>query len=218
MTESHQKRLLFARHGETEWNNSFRYQGRSDIPLNEAGREQARRLARRVAAWKPEVIVASPLDRALTTARLLQEACGSDTTLLVRDGLAEIHFGEWEGLSVLEVRDLYGSLYRRWRDDPVGVVPPGGESFEDVLQRVGDVMQELLESTFSRICFVCHGGTIRAAVTALLKLPSSFAWRMRLDNCGLVGIDVWGDHVMLGFLNDALHVRTGDEILLPIPE
>jgi alpha-ribazole phosphatase/probable phosphoglycerate mutase len=218
MTESRQKRLLFARHGETEWNNSFRYQGRSDIPLNETGREQARRLARRIAAWKPEVIVASPLDRALTTARLLQEACGDNVTLLVRDGLAEIHFGEWEGLSVFEVRELYGSLYRQWRDDPVGVVPPGGEPFEDVLRRVGDVMHEFLESPFSRICFVCHGGSIRAAVTALLELPSSFAWRMRLDNCGLVGLDVWGDHVMLGFLNDALHVRTGDEILLPIPE
>jgi alpha-ribazole phosphatase/probable phosphoglycerate mutase len=217
MTESHQKRLLFARHGETEWNNSFRYQGRSDIPLNETGREQARRLARRVAAWKPEVIVASPLDRALTTARLLQEACGSDTTLLVRDGLAEIHFGEWEGLSVLEVRDLYGSLYRRWR-----TIRRSGSSRWRILRGCFAASRRRDAGAFGEHFFphlFClsrrnHQGCRHRSP----QTPSSFAWRMRLDNCGLVGIDVWGDHVMLGFLNDALHVRTGDEILLPIPE
>ena len=87
--------FYFLRHGETEWNAEGRFQGHSDIPLNPQGLAQAHAAARIIAACPVDLIVASPLIRALTTAAIVAEAIGKPVR--IDSELKERHFGDFEG-------------------------------------------------------------------------------------------------------------------------
>jgi alpha-ribazole phosphatase/probable phosphoglycerate mutase len=214
------KRLILARHGQTEWNNSFRYQGRTDVNLDLMGMGQARRLALRMKANPPQAIYASPLQRALRTAGSVARVMDPPMEPRILDGLVEIDFGAWEGLAVKEVDERYGEDYLRWKADPYTYTPPGGESFDEVVQRVGGAMQTVLAAPEETALVVSHGGTIRAALVGLLNLPFSLAWRMRQDNCAITVLDFWDGIPMLAFCNDKMHLLVSEERAgeLPVPE
>ncbi|MCD8395807.1 MAG: histidine phosphatase family protein [Lachnospiraceae bacterium] len=143
-------RLYIIRHGQTEWNSSYRLQGRTDIPLNESGRELARKtgeaLARQGICF--ERIYSSPLIRARETAELVSEnngQIGMATPIHADLHLQEISFGAMEGE---RVRDENGVLnvenYIRFFNDPERYIPPeGGESFEALLERTGEFLEML---------------------------------------------------------------------------
>lgn len=214
------KRLILARHGQTEWNSLFRYQGRTDVPLDLTGMGQARRLALRMAGNSPQAIYTSPLKRACDTA--LEVARRSEVSLEPRilEGLVEIDFGAWEGLAVSEVEARYGDDYRGWKADPYSFTPPGGEAFQDVVKRVASAFREILSSEEETALVVSHGGTIRAALVGLLEIPFSLVWRMRQDNCALTVLDFWDDFPMLTLCNDKMHLLVAEERAgdLPVPE
>jgi alpha-ribazole phosphatase/probable phosphoglycerate mutase len=217
------RRLLLARHGQTEWNSVTRYQGKTDVPLNETGRLQAERLAARLCLWEPETMFTSSLLRAKETARIVRERlqAGEKPPLSELPELAEIDFGDWEGLTIPEIERLHGTVFAQWREDPSRVVPPGGESFPHVLERVGRALDKILEGQAERILVVGHGGIMRAILVRLLGVPASLVWRMRMDNCCLIGIDFWKDRPMLAFANDFLHLLVpGEEEAraLPLPD
>ncbi|MCD8076528.1 MAG: histidine phosphatase family protein [Lachnospiraceae bacterium] len=143
-------RLYIIRHGQTEWNSSYRLQGRTDIPLNESGRELARKtgeaLARQGICF--ERIYTSPLIRARETAELVSKnSIGTElvTPILADWHLQEISFGAMEGE---RVRDENGVLnvenYIWFFNDPERYIPPeGGESFEALLERTGEFLEIL---------------------------------------------------------------------------
>ena len=173
------RRLILARHGQTEWNSVTRYQGKTDVPLNELGRLQAARLAARLSSWGPERFFTSPLSRALETAEIVRAGLLMEEkpVLAVLGDLAEIDFGDWEGQTIPEIEENYGKLYRDWREDPSRIIPPGGESFPKVLMRVGRAFKEILAGPAERILVVGHGGIMRAALVCLLSISSSLVDR-----------------------------------------
>jgi len=185
--------------------------------LNVGGRRQAENLARRLAYWKADRVFSSPLVRARETAEIVMGKMPDPPALELFEDLVELDFGEWEGLSVSEVRQRYGELYERWRDDPASVDPPKGESFDDMIRRVNRAISLILSSDAERVLVICHGGTIRAAVVSLLGAPSSIAWRIRIDNCALFAVDVLDGRRSLAFANDALHLFVGDAQAEQIP-
>ena len=128
-------RLLLARHGETPWNAEGRYQGREDIALSATGEAQARALGERLRARRIDRALASPLSRARRTAEL---ALGPDraSLLSIDAGLMEIAHGSWEGLLAPEIRERDPERARAWRETPDEVQMPGGESLQQVLDRV----------------------------------------------------------------------------------
>jgi alpha-ribazole phosphatase/probable phosphoglycerate mutase len=212
-----------ARHGQTEWNSVTRYQGKTDVPLNEIGRLQAARLAARLSSWEPERLFTTPLCRARETAEIVRRRLRMDEKpgLSILDDLAEIDFGDWEGHTIPEIEGKYAMLYGRWREDPSQVTPPNGESLPQILERVGRALETILEGDAERILVVGHGGIMRACLVRLLGVPYSLAWRMRMDNCGIVGIDFWKGRSMLAFTNDFLHLLVkGEEEAeaLPLPD
>ncbi|NCB17969.1 MAG: histidine phosphatase family protein, partial [Synergistales bacterium] len=138
------RRLLLARHGRTDWNRTFRYQGTTDVPLDDGGREQARRLGLRLKREPLVRIVASPLVRAVETASLVSSSLLEAPPTTHSPQLVELDFGLWEGLSVAEVMERHGDLYRAWREDPFSVEPPGGEPFLSAVDRVGKALAPLL--------------------------------------------------------------------------
>lgn len=126
--------LLFARHGETEWNRAGLYQGRSDPPLSATGEAQARQLGVSLREAGVGMIVSSRLRRARDTARFAGAALG--LAVLDDDRLAEIGYGAWEGLSQAAVKQRWPDLLRQWKRQPGDARAPGGESLAEARERL----------------------------------------------------------------------------------
>jgi alpha-ribazole phosphatase/probable phosphoglycerate mutase len=210
------KHLFFVRHGKTEWNGQYRFQGRSDVPLNEEGQKQAEALAVRIRTWKDACFFTSTLSRAAETARILSSGCRSER-LEKREGLSEMSFGVWEGLSIFEAETADPDAFRKWKQSPFEHIPPGGEPYPEIMNRVSAVLDEALSSKEERIVLVSHGGIIRAALSILLGLSPSSVWKMKLSNCSVTAVESGKRGCSLVFLNDDLHTLLSSEILPDIP-
>lgn len=154
--------LYFVRHGETDWNAERRFQGQTDIPLNDKGRGQAARNGRRLAELlgDPDGYdwVASPLSRASETMTIVRREMGLPLDAFRRDArLMEFHCGHWEGklLADLPHEDPEGFAGRR--ADPWGWAARGGESYETLSARVAGWLLEVDEPTV----VASHGGVSR---------------------------------------------------------
>ncbi len=120
------KRLLLVRHGKTEWNGLSRFQGKSDVPLNDEGKCQAELLAARLEAWHPDALFSSPLSRPGKPRRLLLPATPRISPVLLEE-LSEIGFGSWEGRSIHEIESADPESFRRWKDSPFDIPLPGAD-------------------------------------------------------------------------------------------
>ncbi|MDP2313742.1 MAG: histidine phosphatase family protein [Pseudomonadota bacterium] len=153
----HAGRLLLIRHGQTSWNVERRFLGRTDIPLDAVGIEQAARLGRRLAGTPLAALWTSPLARARQTAAALGEA-------QAEEGLVEMDMGDLEGLAGREFAERYPDLVVAWRDEPAAVRLPGGEVLADVQARgVG---------ALARIAATVRPGETVAVVTHQLVLAT----------------------------------------------
>ena len=156
------------RHGETAWNAQGRFQGHSDIALSPEGRAQARAgaahlrsmLAKQPHLPAPERIVTSPLARARETARIVRDALGlPEEALSVDTRLREAGFGDWEGLTTLEVKARFPQERRRRKADRWSYAPPGGESYADIDRAIRGLLDELDRAPLPLL--VTHAGNVR---------------------------------------------------------
>lgn len=145
------------RHGQTDWNIDFRLQGTSDIPLNEAGVEQAKKASAALSGdW--EALVSSPLGRAVKTAEIVAEHHGF-AELLIEPLLLERSFGEAEGLG-----------YEQWREKYPNSVVPGGETIAELEERCHKLLEKLvLDFAGKRVLTVSHGALIRKLIGIVSK-------------------------------------------------
>ncbi|WP_062011271.1 histidine phosphatase family protein [Aureimonas sp. AU4] len=171
--------LYLCRHGQTDWNAVGRLQGQSDIPLNDRGREQARRNGRTlrerltVEGLLPDFI-SSPMVRAVETMQIVRGEMG-----LAADGFAtderlrEINFGDWQGYEVPELRRRDRAAVQRRDADKWGFLPPGdgAESYEMLTARVVPFFRELARPTL----VVAHGGVMRSFLSAFCGMASDEA-------------------------------------------
>jgi probable phosphoglycerate mutase len=132
--------IVFVRHGETDWNREKRLQGSSGAPMNDAGREQAKGLARLLWEVPLQAVYASELPRAIETASYV---AGPHSLPVRTDArLNEIHHGEWEGMLEADLPDP--ERYRRWREDPTSTDLPGMEPLQAVHDRAVEAAKEIL--------------------------------------------------------------------------
>jgi broad specificity phosphatase PhoE len=179
MAHPFRHRLIFVRHGQTSYNFENRLQGQRDVPLDGVGREQARAIGRylRRSAEIAKIEAggrfwASPLQRTRETMELTRQAMDlAPERYRVDARLKELTFGAWEGLTWAEVaaRDPVGAKTRE--KDKWDFVPPGGESYAMLLERVKPWLAELDGDTF----LVAHGGVARAFLTLLAGMPRTEA-------------------------------------------
>jgi len=200
--------FYFIRHGESEWNAENRLCGRTDVPLSDAGRRQAARLAERLRALPPDTIYTSPLRRALATAEII--AAGTGLTPRVDERIGEVNYGAWEGRTFAEIMAHDGDAYRAWDADPAAVSPPGGESGGQALARIVLFLEELgARHTGQReyIIVVCHKTVCRLAVCHVLGLPASeYRRRLSMENAALNIIAPSESGWRLVLLNDTSHL------------
>ena len=165
------RRIVLWRHGRTEWNASGRFQGQTDIDLDEIGQAQAWESARRLAALEPDLLISSDLRRTRDTIAALAEITGKPVQLDVR--LRETFAGEWQGLTGAEIASRYPEEYKAWRaGDPLLKVG-GGETRQDVAERmaaaVRDIAARLADDGLAVL--TSHGGADRLGIAALIGMP-----------------------------------------------
>ena len=165
-------RVLLWRHGQTDWNMINRFQGHSDIPLNDVGRYQAKHAAEILAGMNPTAIISSDLGRARATAQALADLVGLPVT--VHENLRETNGGLWEGKTGKENRAEDFQNFIRWIDGDDNPAGTTGEKRSEVAARaVGVIMKELEGKTDELLVVATHGGTARCVLGELLQLPLS---------------------------------------------
>jgi len=172
-------RLYLVRHGATQLSAENRFAGAVGVELSDEGREQVKRLARRLADERIAAAYTSPLSRTRETAQIL--AAPHRLELRPRDGLREISHGRWEGLSRAEVEQRFGDEYAAWEQDPFTFAPQGGESGLGVLSRALPVIREIvLAHPDETVLVVSHKATLRLLMSSLLGFDPR-GYRDRLD-------------------------------------
>jgi probable phosphoglycerate mutase len=182
------RRLYFIRHGETDWNAEGRLQGQQDIPINPRGRAQADEVAGRLAGlvadpgalpWR-----VSPLGRTRETAEIARRALRlPESDYELDPDLREISFGRWEGLTWKELRKADPAAARAREADKWAFVPPGGESYAMLTER----MRPFATGLDRDMVVVSHGGVARALLRLLCGLSAGQA----------PSIDIWQGRVLL---------------------
>jgi alpha-ribazole phosphatase len=180
-------RLLLIRHAEPEDDARGRCYGRLDVALSPAGVARAERLAERLQDVDLEQVYVSPRRRALQTAAALGGSA------IVDDRLRELDFGELEGRTYDEIERERPTFFRRWMETPTRVRFPGGESYADLRDRVGAAVDDVVAAHPGRIvALVSHGGVIRGALAAVLRLPDERAFAVDVGY-GRISIVDWFD-------------------------
>lgn len=159
-------KLILVRHGETLWNRENRIQGRTDVELSDLGRMQVERLAHSLNGEQIGVIYSSPLKRAYETAKAIARLQSID--IRVERDLQELNHGDFESLTVQELKERHGPFVRQWMEDPSSVVMPNGESLTQVQVRAWDVIRTIIGTSQDSIV-VSHG---MAIMTILCKIQN----------------------------------------------
>ncbi len=198
--------ILLIRHGETGWNVSETFRGRADVELNETGLRQAELLGKYLSAGKIDVIYSSPLKRAVKTAGAIAKY--QKIQVNTAENLIDFDYGEWQGLTVAEVKKWDDVLYQDWLDTPEQMRIPGGETLEDVLNRampfvVGSVMR-CREGT---IALVAHRVVHKVIICALLGLDNAHFWDIRMDTAAITRFNYDGNHAVLTSHNDTSFLK-----------
>jgi broad specificity phosphatase PhoE len=161
------RRLVMLRHGETVGNSSERFHGAADVPLSDAGRGQLRAAARGLRQEFFDLVVASPLRRSWEGAVLV----AGGAPVLIEDGLREIDFGRWEGLTAAEIEQRDPVLFREWRARKPGFEYPGGEIRAEFRGRVLRAFDRIQASGAESALLVVHKGVIRTLAEQLTGAP-----------------------------------------------
>jgi broad specificity phosphatase PhoE len=200
--------LLLIRHGRTDWNVAGKWQGLSDIPLNETGCHQAEALAKRLASWPIEAIISSDLQRCVQTAVPL--ATPHHLQPIFDPIWRERDVGDFAGLTGEEARARYPEV---WVNTPHGLVdPPNGETNAALHLRALAAYEKVLAAyTGQMVAIVSHGGTLHTLIAELIGLLGTEFGRFSLrGNTGLSIIEVTEHGPYLTRLNDTSHLEIGD--------
>jgi len=173
--------LCLIRHGQTDWNLEGRYQGQSDVPLNQTGMAQAITLIEKLNGQTFNAIYSSDLKRARQTAEPISKVMGMEVHVEKR--LREINQGEWEGVLVEEIKARYAEIWSQRTVDPASVRPPGGETVGEVAQRMYAALDDISRLfPNGQLLIVSHGLSIATAICRDRGIPVGQAYTVIPDN------------------------------------
>ena len=187
-------RIFLVRHGETNWNKEGRFQGQIDIPLNENGKDQARRTSEYLRDVYFNKAFSSSMHRPYETAQIILQK-NKDLKIEKIDSLVEISHGLWEGKLEAEIREQWPILLKNWHDKPEEVMMPEGESIKDVSERSS--------LAFNKICLsqkendltllVAHDAVNKTLICNIFEISYSNIWMIKQGNGGITVIDLFND-------------------------
>lgn len=157
--------IYIVRHGETEWNLAKKLQGWKNSDLTDKGIEGAKLLSERLKDVNFDFIYSSPQVRALETANYIRKG---QEKLVILEEIKEMGFGEWEGLEKEKLESLYGEEYYNFWEKPHLYKTSGGESFEQLKERVELGIGKIIENGGDNVLIVSHGVVIKT-IQAIVK-------------------------------------------------
>jgi len=202
--------IYLVRHGQTQWNKEQIFRGTSDVPLNGSGQEEARLTAKALGTRPISAVYTSPLVRASETAAGIAGIRGLEVRTL--EGLTDLCFGEWQGVSHRAVMERYPELYRRWLEEPHRITFPGGDSLRTLQSRaVKAVKQTVLSHPEDTIVMVSHRVVNRVLICGLVGIDLSHFWQIGQDTAA-INLLTWSKgRFVLACLNDTCHLRGVDD-------
>jgi broad specificity phosphatase PhoE len=201
-------KIILVRHGHVEGISPERFRGRADLSLTAEGVKQAEATARRIhATWTPSAIYASPLSRAVATAEAIGRPIGLSPNSL--DGLVDIDYGKWQGLTPDQVKAQWPELLDTWYRSPDWAAFPGGETLQDVLTRAVSALREVIQRhPRDTVVLVGHDSVNRVILLHALQLPLSRYWRLAQRPCAINEIDFSENGLVVQTVNETHHLRT----------
>ncbi|MCX7099703.1 MAG: histidine phosphatase family protein [Methylococcales bacterium] len=208
-------KLYLLRHGETEYSQRGAYCGALDSELTEQGQQMAQAFAAAYQSLSWADIYVSPMKRAIATAQPLCDALGQP--MIIRDGLREIAYGDWEDQEQETVRQHYAQDYLRWLAEPAWNAPTGGETALQVASRAMPIITAIEAShKTGNVLVVAHKATLRIIICSLLGIDIG-RYRDRIDapagSVSTINFDIHGPMLeTLGdrhYLPEALRLRAG---------
>ncbi len=200
-------RLYLIRHGETDSNKSYRFQGQTDIELNAEGKAQAELLAEHFKEIHLDKIYCSSLTRARQTAQPMAEM--HNLKVETFDDIKEIAFGEWEGMTFDEINARWPGDIDAFFKNPALCHVPGGENFSAVAARVEPFFKRCLaEMDDADNAIVSHGGIIRVLLCLFLDVDLNKIWNFSVGNCSTTTLAKWrGYNTVLECTNATYYLR-----------
>lgn len=202
--------FVLLRHGETALTPQKRFSGSggSDPELSATGRRQAAAVAESLAArGTVQSVISSPLRRCRETAQAVADRLG--LTVTVEEGLREVDFGAWEGLTFAETRERFPEDLQAWLDSPKAAPTGGGESFASATRRISATRDRLLAEHAGRtVLLVSHVTPVKILVRLALGAPPEALFRMELSAASLSAVAYYADgNASVRLLNDTSHLR-----------
>jgi broad specificity phosphatase PhoE len=199
--------LILVRHGRTAWNVEERFRGREDIPLDDTGLTQAERTAERIAGrWSPAAVYSSPLSRATATAEAIGRRCRLGVQ--VHEGLVDIDYGQWQGLTPEEARSRNPRRLRDWYRGARRACPPGGEPLRRVRSRCRRAVVEIaVRHPEQTVVLVGHTVVNRVILLGVLSMGLKEFWHLGQEPCAINLIETDGREFVLASMNDTCHLE-----------
>ena len=187
-------RIFLVRHGETNWNKEGRFQGQIDIPLNENGKNQARKTFEYLKNISLNKAFSSSMNRPYETAQIILQH-KKDLKIEKIDSLVEISHGLWEGKLESEIREEWPILLKNWHDKPEEVIMPEGESIKDVSERSIEAFKNICSSQKDNdlTLVVAHDAVNKTLICNILGINYSNIWMIKQGNGGITVIDLFKD-------------------------
>jgi probable phosphoglycerate mutase len=197
--------MLLVRHGETPLSVERRFSGTGDPELSERGVAQAASVAERLSGLDIDALVSSPRARARATAEAIAKVLGLD--VVIDDAVAETDFGDWEGHTFAEIRELWPDALAAWLGHP-DVAPPGGESFTATFKRVGAWRERMVADHPGKVVVVVsHVTPIKTLLREALDAPAHVLYRIHLDPASLSTVDWYAAGAgVVRLVNDTSHL------------
>ena len=199
-------RIILVRHGHVEWLAPERFRGRAELPLSDLGRRQAQAVAGYVAAtWKPEAVYTSPLGRCRETAAAIAAPLRLEPQPV--DGLADIDYGQWQGLTRAEAKQLWPDETELWFRLPHLAAIPHGETLAAVLSRATAALRDIVRRhRDGTVALIGHDSVNRVLLLFALELPLSRYWHLRQDPCCVNELLFDNGSFVIGSINQSQHL------------
>ncbi|MDF2885245.1 MAG: alpha-ribazole phosphatase, partial [Clostridiaceae bacterium] len=199
--------IYLLRHGQTNLNKCGKFQGATDIDLNELGKKQAELLGKRIQKYNIDIIYSSDLKRVIETTEILNNYIGVE--IIIKEELREINMGAWDKLTT-EERYINNEDYaKEWHKHLADLPYPNGECGQDVYNRVKKIIDDIKKQKHENIAIVTSGGTISILLCEFLGLEQYKRFSMEIDNCSIsiINYDILNDKTIVKCINDTGHLE-----------
>lgn len=198
--------IILVRHGHVAWHDPVRFRGRADLDLSERGRRQAQAAASLIAAtWRLDAVYTSPLRRCRDTAAAI--AAPFRLVPQPQDGLVDIDYGEWQGLTREEAAARWPQETDTWFRRPHLAAIPGGESLAAVLARASAALLDILRRhPEGTVAVIGHDSVNRVLLLFVLGSPLSRYWQIEQEPCAINELQFADGEFVVRGLNATQHL------------